>query len=506
MRSRNLMKLLLSIVASALLLQPAFGQPAPPEKPGTVFVFNRNTDGFENNAEGFVWHSLGLLDSRGRPGSVQANGSITDGSGNVLGSTIVDPATNAVVGYRSKDGNTEAYNVSDGATADQAWQRVAASGTFRIVKHGAAYVDDAKVRHNGGGIMLDNGQIYDGFVDKGSGKSGTGSGYLDLQQANPSGAYELTPRPGANISLVIDGCYTANDPDGAGGDEKPVTVSAHGVTGAANATGHVPEVIARISAVVAGTPAQKAAAYAALFEAAGAANFRNKDGSVDMNNVALWISSLPFTDQYARASAAIAASGATMQIGYSLVEGGPGPAGDDASRYGRITQMGDWLADAGLYRYGYDEQTDDLTASMLINAGGLPQDTYLSLHQLAELPVSAPANTLLVSGIFDFRYLGMDIDLGVPALNYEIDVLDDIATDLVPYLLLTSEGGDYRYWSPIENYVWSPGMMQAVSNRIGVVAVFGQVPEPSSIVLTATLLLALAGLHRRTAPKAAVPA
>lgn len=498
MRIRELMNLLLATIASLLLLQPAFGQAAPPEKPGTVFVFNRHTDGFENNAEGFVWHSLGLLDAQGRPGRVQPNGSITDGSGAVLGSVIVDPASNAVVGYRSKDGGTEAYNVSGGWTADQAWLRVAANGTFRIVKHGGSYVDDEAVRHNGGGIMLDNGRTYDGFIDRGSGGRGTDAGYLDPTGTNPSGAYELTPRPGADISLVIDGCYTARDPDGAG-DETSVVVSALGVTGAANATGHVPEVIAQIAPNVAGTPAQIAAAQAALFRAAGAANFRNKDGSVDMNNVALWISSVPFADQYAKASAVIAGSGATLLIGYSLAEGGPGPAGDEVIRYGRVTRLGSWSEDAGSYRYGYDEQTDDLTASVLIKAGGLPQDAYLSLLQLPELPVSAPADTLLVSGIFDFRHLGIEIDLGVEALTYEIDVLEGLAADPVPYLLMTSEGGDYRYWSPLKDYLSSPGMMRADSSRIGVVAVFGQVPEPPSILLTATLLLALAGLRRKTA-------
>jgi hypothetical protein len=154
----------------ALLILPAYGL-STSQQPSTVFVYNGTRDTFNNNAQGYIWQQLGLLDANGRPGTVQGN-NIVDGSGNVLGSVIRD-AGGTIIGYRNAAGTMEAY------------------------EHGVRYTDKDGHTHNGGGIQLDNGQIYDGFGE------GTGVGY--------NGPYTLTARSGVSITVNANGCYTSND-------------------------------------------------------------------------------------------------------------------------------------------------------------------------------------------------------------------------------------------------------------------------------------------------------
>lgn len=214
--------------------------------PLSVFVYNKHNDGFDNIAEGFIWQSLGLVDANGKPGTIQRDGTIKDDRGNVLGQVLLDVTERHIIGYRSADGTREAYNVSArNITTDEAWLRVANNGTFRIIKHGGRFVRGGVLP--GGGMMLDNGLMYDGFTNRNNQDQGTRGGSINPFTGRPNGAYPLTPRPGANVTFIADGCNTAFDPDGPGRPMTSVTASAANVPGVGAVQGHVPLVYGNIN-------------------------------------------------------------------------------------------------------------------------------------------------------------------------------------------------------------------------------------------------------------------
>jgi hypothetical protein len=458
-------------------------------QPTTVFVYNRATDTFNNNAEGFIWQSLGLLDANGKPGTIQPNGNITGAGGKVLGTATRNAAGN-VVSLRSLDGTKEAFNVSGGATTNQAWNRVANNGTLHILKHGANYHEN-NVTHNGGGLHLDNGQIFDGFTTLGGGGTGTGVRYTD-DNGNASGPYGLTSRPGAGIKLKADCCWSANDPDGPG-VQTSVTKSGEGVTGVGSTEGNTGIVDAKLEFKVSGPPQAVAKAEAALRDAAKKAGFKNKDGTVDNNNVGQWISSLPFDKQHSTAADTIKDTGATIELKYKTeaatsLRGPP----TEVLPFGNAN-----------FRYAYLENTTELSAAVLIEPGDLLQRTIFQIIQLGELPAEAPEDTELTSGIFDFRHRGIEPPLGGP-LDFELTVVGD--PDLIAPFLFDGVG-----WTQLVDFTVADDTLTVTTERVGILAAFETVPAPSTVWLFATgaavagflVRARVAGRRRRSARSSA---
>jgi hypothetical protein len=188
--------------------------------PSHVFVYNHDPDdNFDNAAEGIIWQLLGLLNPETEePIDVPEEQIIRDDHGNIIG-------------YKSADGQMEAYDVNSSATTDQAWQRVADGGTLHIFKHGATFETEAGVVRAGGGVRLDGGTLHGGFKKAGSAGTGTGVEF-------DAGPYPLTERSGVTVDVNINSCYSSNDPDGDDATFTSVTGSLGGVPGVGNATGN----------------------------------------------------------------------------------------------------------------------------------------------------------------------------------------------------------------------------------------------------------------------------
>ncbi len=395
---------LLLLIGSLLSAAPrALSQPPPPNiladpQYNTVFVYNGTTDTFNNNAQGFIWQSLGLLDANGKPGRVQGD-DIVDDAGNVLGHVIRD-GDDKIIGYTNKDRTQAAYDVSNGATTSQAWQAVAANGELHIIKHGAFYVgEDGKTRLNGGGIQLDNGQTYDGFDTEGGG-DGTGFGY------DGPGPYRLPQRPGANIKMNLNSCYSSNDPDGEG-PATSVTESAGNVPGVGSTQGHQGKVRASVTWRTSGGNArQQRAALAALRGAAKKAGFKGDDA------IGQWIASLSFADQYRVAQAAIdAAVGSSgivrLHLSYSKAEVS-GSSLQASSAYSGTA--GYYVPPMFFYptpftiTYAYTGAIPGVHLATLVIPGmSQPAPTYIMLDQRGDFPAPLPPGQVLNSPMMEIR-------------------------------------------------------------------------------------------------------
>jgi hypothetical protein len=391
---KRLLQVSAFMVITALILPPV----CLAQQPTTVYVYNHNNDTFDNCAEGFIWKQLGLLDpNTGRPGVRNGNNIVNpDDATDVWGAVITD-AQNNVIGYRSANGTQEAYNVSSSATTAQAWARVAAGGTLHIVKHGMYYKDENDQQHNGGGIVLDGGEPYDGFG------AGTGTGYV-RSNGQPSGAYNLQPRPGANITMNINSCYSSNDPDD-NGPITTVTQSATTVPGVApNPMGHVPEVYTHPNPdMQGGTPEQRQTAFNALRAAASVPKDVNDQEAGRL--VGQWVGNIPFSQQYSRVQAIIdAAVGAgeiTLTLNYTKDEtgggGGGGMIGSTAYHHHPV-QYNDSSWGTTSFYFG-----DTVVASLDIPLGSLSSPATFHINWLPDHPVAPPAGYLPASSAFDFE-------------------------------------------------------------------------------------------------------
>lgn len=470
-----------AVLFAALLYQPA----AADSLPSTVFCFDHEPDVFDSCAEGLVWQNLGLLDANGQPGTINAAGQIVDGTGNVLGSAIKN-GTGDVIGYKSSDGSKEAYNLSAGATADQAWQRVAVGGTFHVIKHGAEDTNPDGSKHLGGGVVLDGGRPYDGFKDAGSDGVGTGSGYTDPTTGTPDGAYPLTPRPDAGITMILNDCYSMHDPDGAG-DETSATDSAKHVTGVdpTKVTGHENAANAGLSfAYVGGTLAQQNAAQAKLIAAARKAGFVNKDKKVTNTEIASWLESLPFDQQYSTLQSTIAGTGATIKLTYAKAEvTGPSPTG--GALPGHHTHPLMVRPDLSQpFLYTYDDFDGDTSVSLVIQPGSIVGTTWFHITQLGLLPGPAPAGMRLASGAYDFRYLAVNQTLvGTETVTLR---LFGAPSASLPFVFLAGD------WRPLP-YLPSTSSEMVISTPVlGPIAAFEPIPPPFTASDT-TRALAISG-------------
>lgn len=182
--------------------------------------------------------------------------------------------------------------------------------------------------------------------------------------------------------------------------------------------------------------------------------------------------------------------GVTFRITYDISEQpNRGIAGEVSSRYGIATQV-DPL-DSGVYRYTFDEPfLEGAHAYVDIEPGNLFEPTYFQLNQLGELPAPPPPSTQLVSGIFDFRYLG--IEPSVSALDYGLTIFGDPAATS-PYFF---DGTD---WTLLPNFHLDDQTQTliATTNRVGVIAAFQVVPEPSTITLCVVGVVCLCLYRRR---------
>lgn len=362
--------------------------------PTTVFVYNHNPgDVFEDNAEGFIWQQLGLLDAHGAPISP------------IPESQIIRDGANNIIGYRSFDGTKEAYNVNSSATTAQAWQRVAAGGELHIIKHGLHTTDGAGAPLEGGGLQLDGGEPYDGFG------AGTGMGYA--RSDGTGGPYSLPARPGADITINANGCYTSHDPD-ADGTRTSVTDSAAGVDGVGSTQGHDGMVYTKCYfGLQGGTPAQQTAALEALRAAARAAGFPpaptdgSPRGATTNDDIGNWINSLPFATRHATVQATIDAvvqpvGTVTVNLTYSKSETAPGGGGGGFHMCPlQLSELVD-----GTVTYVYAEQFQALTVDVEI--GDLVMPASFLVDALGELPAAPPATDQLASGVFDVGTINGD--------------------------------------------------------------------------------------------------
>jgi hypothetical protein len=401
-------------------------------------VFNGNTDGFNNNAQGYIWQQMGLLDANGRPATRQGN-NLVDSGGNVVGSVILSGTT--VIGYRNAAGTMECYDVSAGATTAQAWGRVANNGELHIIKHGASYEEPPGTPHEGGGIQLDGGEVRDGFAPQPPGGTGTGVGYGDAD--GPNGAYPLTPRPGAKITVNVNSCWSAKDPDD-GGPQRSVTDSAGDVPGVGATEGHQGRVQTRLHLeLTGGTPAQRQAAWKALIAAARAAGFRNPDGHTGRNEVALWLSSLSFLSQYSTAQKiidkAVPPPGTVKpKISYSKKEEKPkkGIAANGVVEDGYSVMPLHLRPSpppfATQYYYGntwpcsnpWCIWTARLDVPPSVGPPTLVSPTIFHINQVGVPPAPLPANQVVNSGMMDFYTVWAAPPSFSPSLSITLDYYD----------------------------------------------------------------------------------
>lgn len=549
---RNMVSLL---IASASLASSSLAQPT------TVYVYNqRATDSFDNAAEGFVFSQLGLLDANGRPINPIPESQI-----------IRDPGNNSIVGYRSADGTRAAYDVNSKATTNQAWNAVANGGTLHIVKHGMKYIDanpgtppagcgnntltppescdppgaqaqcpagqtcgphckccgngvveagetcdpnpcptgnicnHCRCEGRGGGIRLDGGRLYDGFGN------GTGVGY------NESGgmAYPLDPRPGANINIHINSCWSSNDPDGTGG-ERSVTESAEDVDGVAGATGNPAPIYTHCNVeLTGGTPAQQTAALNALRAAARAAGFPpvpagggTQPATTDAD-VAKWVCSLPMRTRHDTTQGIInAAMDPDNVVGIRVTfnkDANPGPGGaigGDSGTCENVTQCQPESYEEYPFTYG------NYPAALLTVQPLTMNNPFVLLgNQLGESPAPMPPGLQLASGIFMFENLGYGEQVGPALVEFGYVGNNPLDIQVLWYSPMTGQ------WLPplgAANVNPSNNTVQVQTQQLGAFAAFApasaEIPAAGhAAIVVLVVLLALGGwvvLRRRVSANA----
>ena len=289
---------LLSLQMTALAMQAA-----PPPPPELVFVWNQagpqNGDSFDNNAKGYIFQALGLLDKYGRPAKPVGNDMVNK-DGKKVGSVIRDSKGN-IRGYASVDGKKAAYDVNDpDTTTNYAWLQVDPNGTFHIIKHGANFNPKrGKGVPLGGGVVLDGGQAFPGF----------GDGCFGDEPGPNWPYYQLTDRSKAKIDVILNVCWSTADVDGDGPYISLAESLKKKVKGVGDVSGHkgVATVQCSSKLVLVGnaTNTENQNAIDALDAAAKAANAKDRE---------TWINNLPFDTRYDVANAIIKKEAPGLQL------------------------------------------------------------------------------------------------------------------------------------------------------------------------------------------------
>lgn len=360
----------------------------------TVYVYNGGADNegakgdiFKSGAEGWILAAMGLLGADGKPPT--ENGDDLKQGDTVVGKVLRD-ADGKKIGYESSDGKTRAYNVDTSATTADAWGALDAAGTFVVAKHG---ID------GGGGIHLDDGELYPGFRESGeSGGTGVNTGHSP---------YPLPAKNGGTVTFRINGCHTSQDPDGRG-SKKSVTDSAGAIGGVGSTEGNDGIIDKGPAIGLGGDPRARAAAEAKLEAAAKAAGFT--DGSdPPMGDWGSWIASLPFKDQYSTMESTIAGTDATFTIQYEK-DTRCGPGQGEGCYYLPAHNV-DGEAALLVYSIGPGYPSIALT----IPAGALDGPTSVFLHPT---PALLPPGLMPASYFSTVERYGLDdtIDFLQPAL------------------------------------------------------------------------------------------
>lgn len=378
--------------------------------PSKVYVFNDNRDRTNQFAKNYIWQELGLSNANGEMGKIQANGDITLG-GNKVGEVIRDGGGN-VVGYKNADGTKEAYDV-DKTTTNTAWMRVEDNGELVIMKHGGGTNGTT-----GGGIHLDGSQSFDGFKQQGSNSQGTGAGFRNNRTKQPSGAYPLTPRPGANIKITLYVCNGGTDPDGGGGPKKSVGATAGEVPGVGSVAAFPKKLAGKITlSFPSGTPAQQQAALRKLKKAAKDAGFGNAKTDVDDPGILSWIMSLPADTRYETVNNAIAGTGATAALRYST---DPPVDLDDIDAFEPVQMLLPGFS--GIY--SISPPIPQLSMSLVVSPGDLGAPELFQIDKLsADVP---PPVGQWATAAWDLREMGYEAPTAGP-LEYRIEYVGNPA-------------------------------------------------------------------------------
>lgn len=356
------------------------------ERPRQVFVFNGGRGGYDGNALGYIWQQLGFINpDTGEQATIDADGNVILGGRRV--GKVIKNQDGSTKGYSNADGSKEAYDLSNGATANEAWNRVADGGSYVIAKHGARSTDNPEP---GGGVHLDGGVTYDGFKPTG-GSGGTGCGFR-------GGAYPLDPRPGANISVKVWSCWSSSDPNPKSNDKRSVTDSASDVPGVGGVTGTPGEAEINMGGGFAsGNREQRAKAREILFKAAKDAGFHKKDGSVTWDEVFLWIRSLPFLDRLRTINDLIRDTGATFGLRYDKK--------NILSSFDSSLCPVMYLPGFPMH-LGFSEEFSSVGASVDADGNESFLPRMFNIHKLSVPPLGfVPPGSRLTSGVFDFRDL-----------------------------------------------------------------------------------------------------
>ncbi|MCH8814693.1 MAG: hypothetical protein IH957_06270 [Chloroflexi bacterium] len=348
--------------------------------PKTVYVYNtkpKPSDGFNNNCHGYIWSQMGFLGANGEP-PTEAGDNVMQGA-NDVGDVIGRDGNNNANAHRSANGESEAYDLSSGATLADAYGRLDDSDHLVICKHGTSHthppVEEGgeRVRHEGGNIVLDGETDYAGFGDA-EGDGGTGIGGDPYPLPGP-------PAGEGKIKVTLYSCWSDTDPDG-DGDEKSVAQSLRDFLGEerGEVTGFTGLVIAKMNYNLSGPEASVPAALEALRKAAGKAGWANGDPAEDDEDgaktptdadVGKWISSLPLAEQRAKILQTLAAAGIN---GFTVTVTYPEPDPPAPSTTGSECH------DACTTEAGCISRFED--ASLDIPPGSLPGLTIIGLHQL----------------------------------------------------------------------------------------------------------------------------
>lgn len=341
-----------------------------------VYAYNDDpSDKFNNNAKGYIFQQLGLLDANGAPlNPIPPGQEIKDGGGNVIG-------------YKNAAGTQAVYNLN-ATTAEVAWQATSNNGTLHIIKHGAWQEVDGAAQE-GGGIQLDGGNTYDGF------EGGTGSGY--------GAPYPLGNRPGANIKVILNSCWSSKDPDGPTGPGTSVTSSTSGEPGVGSVEGHNGKTYTGKGASVSGgTAAQRNKAAQAIAAAAPGGNVNDYIAGLPMESAQQTLQAL--------VDAAVPPPG-TLQakINYWKGENPPGGGAPPAAGNGghmcpvKITGSG---------MMNYFGENSELLSYLSVLPGTLATPAMFQANTLAGVPAPAPPGHIITSPIF--RY---EVETGGPVIN-----------------------------------------------------------------------------------------
>ncbi len=451
--------------------------------PTTVFVYNKKPDAdlntFDSNALGFILQELGLLDANGKPNIPEAQ-------------KIKDPNTGAVIGYKSADGTKEAYDVNSSATTDEAWKQVANGGMLHIIKHGAFLLGVPDFE--GGGITLDGDNVFDGFKPAGGAGAGTGAGY-DNGPGRPSGPYPLTPRPGANIRLNLNGCWTSKDPDGAG-PVTPVTATGGSVPGVGVTTGHPGVVNVNVAVGLSGgTQPQHDEAKKRLRDEARAKGFPPKptDGSprraTTDDDVVAWVKDLPVESRYDTVQKIVDAGNpptVRLVLTYSKLEKAAPPAPRRIQQPHQIPPTG---GDLG-FDYENGEPPELIAASLHVPPGALARPGIFLISMHGQLP-SPPSSRMLASGAFLFRVVNGD------PVQAPIEMSFGVYAPFSDVSILWFDPQQSLWRNPIGSVTFNGQVVTISSSETGLYAAFVPLsPVPALSTWAAAvlaLLLALTG-------------